>query len=206
MFWMGWHTDWWLTDWLAWVVWNALNALTHWLTYFLTGLTGLEGSGWSDTLTNLLSEWSGVIWMVWHTGWLDLWVDWNGLDGLTHWLPWCLSVWMVWHTDWLTDWLTGLTGLEWSGWSDWLIDLLSEWFEWSGMVWMAWSSVWLTVWVLWVLWIGLTDPLSYCLSGLDGLEWSGWSDILMDLLSGHLTCLIPDTSRQLCWCQTISDC
>jgi len=37
----------------------------------------------------------------------------------------------------LTYCLNHLNGLEWSGWSDTLSDLLTEWSEWSGMVWVV---------------------------------------------------------------------
>ena len=44
---------------------------------------------------------------------------WSDLDGLIHWLTWSLS---------------GLTGLEWSRWSDTLANLVSELCKLSEMV------------------------------------------------------------------------
>ena len=114
--------------------------------------------------------------------------------------------------DWLTGWLTGLTGLEWSGWSGWLADWPTDWSYWSGMVWVVWLAGWLTDWLVllvWVVW------LTYWLAvWIPWLIWNGlmvwhsdWlTDLLVWLVLFQTLTLIPDPSRQLRSCQTIPDC
>ena len=113
---------------------------------------------------------------------------------------------------------------EWSGWSGmvWVSDklsaLLSEWSEFSEMVWdgLGGLTYWLDLLTEWSEWSEMVWNGLGCLSGL---EWSGWSDLLLDLLtewsewSGMVwvvwfqtPSLISDTSRLLSWCQTTSDC
>jgi len=69
------------------LVLNCLGGLTHCLTYWLSGLSGLEWSGWSDVLSDLLTEWSE--WSEW-SGWSDVLSD-----LLAEWSEWSGMVWVV---------------------------------------------------------------------------------------------------------------